>query len=109
MLPNASLDLAAQRLDLFRADTLWAIIVGLPAGLRIVWQTSSAARLPVLQLMATSAPADARASATARPMPRDLPVTNAFFPIKLKSGDFSSVVATADMSVAMGRSFSSEE
>src|SRR5271157_6032498 len=53
---------------------------------RITLQTSSAASPPVLQLMATSAPAWARASATARPMPRELPVTNAFFPARLKSG-----------------------
>src|SRR5271165_144836 len=53
---------------------------------RITLQTSSAAAPPVLQLMATSAPAWAKASATARPMPRELPVTNAFFPARLKSG-----------------------
>src|SRR5271157_716625 len=53
---------------------------------RITLQTSSAASPPVLQLMATSAPAWAKASATARPIPRELPVTNAFFPARLKSG-----------------------
>src|SRR3954469_13345588 len=49
-------------------------------------QTSSALAPPVLQLIATSAPALASASATARPMPRELPVTNALFPSRLRLG-----------------------
>jgi len=56
-------------------------------------QTSSAGTPPVLQLMATSAPADASPSAIARPMPRELPVTNAFFPKRLKLGTSDSLSA----------------
>src|SRR3954447_14021966 len=62
---------------------------------RIFWHTSSAAAPPVLQLMATSAPACARARATALPIPRELPVTNAFFPFRLKSGTAESSSCTS--------------
>ena len=47
---------------------------------RIVWQTSSAAAPPVLQLMATSAPACGQGQRDALPIPRELPVTKAFLP-----------------------------
>src|SRR5436309_1188113 len=57
---------------------------------RIRAQTSSAASPPVLQLMAMSAPAWARANATARPIPRELPVTKAFLPLRSKVGTSSS-------------------
>src|SRR4029078_2591163 len=49
------------------------------------WHPASAASTPLgLDPTATSAPAAASVSAHARPMPRDPPVTNAFFPSRLK-------------------------
>ena len=55
----------------------------------------------MLQLIATSAPAEASASAIARPMPRELPVTNAFLPSRLKLGSSAAVRAVAGSGVGI--------
>src|SRR5262245_34491296 len=59
---------------------------------RISRQTPSAASTPLgLDPTATSAPAAASVNAAARPIPREPPVTNAFFPSKLKLGKTTSL------------------
>ena len=52
--------------------------------------------------MATSAPADASPIAIARPMPRELPVTNAFLPRRLKLGTISSGSFSVETSDSCG-------
>jgi hypothetical protein len=49
----------------------------------------------------TSAPRAASASATALPIPRDPPVTNAVFPARLKSGAVKRSTSDAKFAVAM--------
>src|SRR5437764_6487247 len=69
----------------------------------MVRQTSSADAPPAgLQLTATSAPAEAKASAIARPMPREPPVTNAFLPSRLKLGTSRSSETEEATAVAIG-------
>src|SRR5215471_2444789 len=69
---------------------------------RISSQTPLAQSTPIeLELTATSAPAAAKAKAQARPIPREPPVINAFFPRRLKLGIFKTSI-NADCVVANG-------
>ena len=83
---EVALDFVAHRLDLGLHGHIVGVVTGLATEVADGVANLVGGRPPVLQLMATSAPAWARAMATARPMPRELPVTNAFLPNRLKSG-----------------------